>query len=59
MKNSAEKNDFGKYFRMVRVLVLVMIISTGCTVPNEKKSPFKVRENSQGIELLENDHLPT
>lgn len=56
MKNNVEKNDFGKCFRMVRVLLLVVITTTGCTVPNENKTPFKVRENSQGIELLENDH---
>ncbi|MDH4091874.1 MAG: PmoA family protein [Cyclobacteriaceae bacterium] len=43
-------------FRIAGFIVLEVIISFGCSNQNATDSPFTVRENKQGIELLENDH---
>lgn len=39
---------------MVRILILIILVSMGCSNFGTKKSPFTVNENRQGIELLEN-----
>ena len=41
---------------IIRIAWLLIIIIVACSSPNSTRSPFTIRQNSQGIELMENDH---
>lgn len=40
---------------ITRVVLLLVVLSFGCSAPDTTKSPFTVNESNQGIALLEND----